>query len=198
MHANPSRRHFLEMLGGLSVAGLAGAADMPRDLEPTGADLGSLFTDVERLTTSRYEYSFLGDRFGKLDDFKTAARAKVFDLLQYRPEKVDPRPEVVERVERDDHVREKVLFSTTPHFRVPAYVLVPKGLQGKAPAIVDLHSHGGMFLFGKEKVIDLGDNHPVMTEYHRRNYDGRPTATELVRRGYVVISIDARSTVSTM
>jgi dienelactone hydrolase len=30
-----------------------------------------------------------------------------------------------------------------------------------------------------------------MIEYQRRNYDGRPTATELVRRGYVVISIDA-------
>jgi hypothetical protein len=30
-----------------------------------------------------------------------------------------------------------------------------------------------------------------MTAYHERNYDGRPTATELVRRGYVVISIDA-------
>jgi dienelactone hydrolase len=48
-----------------------------------------------------------------------------------------------------------------------------------------------MFLFGKEKVIDLGDNHPAMTAYQERNYDGRPTATALVRRGYVVISIDA-------
>ena len=46
-----------------------------------------------------------------------------------------------------------------------------------APAIVDLHSHGGMFLFGKEKVIDRGkDNHPAMPGYHERNYDGRPTA----------------------
>jgi hypothetical protein len=48
-----------------------------------------------------------------------------------------------------------------------------------------------MFLFGKEKVVDLGDNHPAMTAYHEQNYDGRPTATALVRRGYVVISIDA-------
>jgi dienelactone hydrolase len=48
-----------------------------------------------------------------------------------------------------------------------------------------------MFLFGKEKVVDLGDNHPAMTAYHERNYDGRPTATALVRRGYVVITIDA-------
>jgi dienelactone hydrolase len=30
-----------------------------------------------------------------------------------------------------------------------------------------------------------------MTAYHERNYDGRPTATALVRRGYVVITIDA-------
>ena len=97
----------------------------------------------------------------------------------------------MERVERDDHVREKVVFSTGPHFRVPAYVLIPKKRSGKLPAIVDLHSHGGMFLFGKEKVIDLGENHAAMTEYHRRNYDGRPTATALVKRGYVVITIDA-------
>src|SRR5262249_19417237 len=38
---------------------------------------------------------------------------------------------------------------------------------------------------------DLGNNHPAMTTYHERNYDGRPTATALVRRGYVVITIDA-------
>ena len=54
------------------------------------------------------------------------------------------------------------------------------------PAIVDLHSHGGMFLFGKEKVMDLGKaNHPAIVQYHERNYDGRPTSTALVRRGYV-------------
>jgi dienelactone hydrolase len=97
----------------------------------------------------------------------------------------------VDRVERDDHIREKVLFATAPQVRVPAYVLIPKRVKGTAPAIVDLHSHGGMFLFGKEKVIDLGHNHAAMTAYHARNYDGRPTATALVRRGYIVITIDA-------
>jgi dienelactone hydrolase len=196
-----SRRTFLTSLGVLAASGLpgtpaaepAGPADPARELPPTSADLGSLFTDVERLAPDpgRYEYSFLGGRFRTLEEFKETARGKVLELLAYRPEMVDPRPEVVARVERPDHVREKVLFWTGPHFRVPAYVLIPRGLKGRAPAIVDLHSHGGMFLFGKEKVIDLGDNHPVLTDYHARNYDGRPTATELVRRGYVVITIDA-------
>lgn len=196
------RRQFLHGLGALGVAGLTSTAceageprptpDPMRELRPASADLGSLYADIQRLTVNRpFEFSFLGNRFRDTDEFKKAAREKLLELLLYRPEPVPFRAEVVDRVERETHVREKILFNTSQHFRIPAYVLIPHKLKGRAPAIVDLHSHGGMFLFGKEKVIDLGRNHAAMTDYHRRNYDGRPTATELVRRGYVVISIDA-------
>lgn len=196
------RRDFLRRCGAfpallpaaawLAESSTAAAADQPVKLEPAGANLGTLFDQVERLAgPTRYPLSFLSGRFAAWDECRAAARERIFELLAYRPEKVDPRPEVVERVELADHVREKVLFSTGPQLRVPAYVLIPKGLRNRAPAIIDLHSHGGMFVFGKEKVIDLGPNHPVMTDYHQRNYDGQPTATALVRRGYVVISIDA-------
>lgn len=203
-HQAPSRRKFLEALTSATALGLAASedrlgsaveassADPARDLKPTGANLGSLFPEVERLAdANRYGYSFLGDRFRSLNEFKKVSREKVLELLLYRPDKVDAKPEVTERVDRGDFIQERVLFATAPHLRVPAYVLVPKNLKKPAPAIVDLHSHGGMFLFGKEKVIDLGTNHEAMTEYHRRNYDGRPSATALVRRGYVVITIDA-------
>jgi dienelactone hydrolase len=200
MDSLASRRQFLAILGPAAAGILAsdkaeGAAvpvDAPRDLKPTAANLGSLFPDVAKLAAdNRYTYSFLGDRFKTLEEFKKAGRERVFEAALYRPEKVEPKPEVVERVDQGDFIREKVLFSTGPHFRVPAYVLIPKKVKTPAPAMVDLHSHGGMFIFGKEKVIDLGDNHPTMVDYHQRNYDGRPTATALVRRGYVVISIDA-------
>ncbi len=193
----PSRRAFLSALG-LAPAARALAddkpsipADTPRKLPPTGSDLGSLFPDVEKVAAlNRPALAFPG-RFRSVEEFRQAGRDKVLELMLYDPAKVEPRPEVVERIDRGDHVREKVLFSTSPHFRVPAYVLVPRKRRGRVPAIIDLHSHGGMFLFGKEKVIDLGTNHPTMTDYQRRNYDGRPTATALVRRGYVVITIDA-------
>ncbi|MBM3995325.1 MAG: hypothetical protein FJ303_14405 [Planctomycetes bacterium] len=196
------RRQFLESLGAATLGGLLASSsqagdpmplpDPARDLRPSSADLGSLYADVERLAANRlYEYSFLGQRFREFADFKRTAREKIFELLLHRPDAAPPRAEVVARVETETHIREKVLFSTGPHFRVPAYVLIPRKRTGRVPAIVDLHSHGGMFLFGKEKVIDLGRNHAAMTDYHRRNYDGRPTATELVRRGFVVISIDA-------
>jgi len=167
-------------------------ADPARDLPATGADLGTLFADVEAINrANRLALRFPSDRFAAWADYRAAARRRVLDLLHYDPPAVAPKAEVVERVERDDHFREKVVFATTPWFRVPAYVLIPKTLTKPAPAVVDLHSHGGMFLFGKEKVIDLGANHAAMAEYHKANYDARPTATELVRRGFVVISIDA-------
>jgi dienelactone hydrolase len=196
MTKDPTRRAFLAAGGLASLTGAIGEgaepAREPPPLKATGADLGTLFADVEKLARgNRYSYSYLTDRFRTFAVFKATSREKIFDLLLYRPEKVDPKPVVVERIDRDDHVREKVVFSTSPDFRVPAYVLIPKKRKGPAPAIVDLHSHGGMFLFGKEKVIDLGDNHPAMTSYHKQNYDGRPTATALVRRGYVVMTIDA-------
>jgi dienelactone hydrolase len=194
-----SRRVFLTALaaatgGSLLERGAQAAvpADPPRELPETGADLGSLVGDVEKLAgAGGYPYSFSEGKFRTLAEFHAAARPRVFELLLHRPDKVEPKAEVLERVERDDHIRERIVFSATPQFRVPAYVLIPKDVKKPAPAIVDLHSHGGMFLFGKEKVIDLGDNHEAMVEYQRRNYDGRPTATALVRRGYVVISIDA-------
>lgn len=205
-HDEASRRSFLKQFGVLSAIGAASvplrsaeisnsirpALDQPRDLPATAADLGTLYSELQKLVANReYSDSFLGNRYRTWEECQRAGRARVLDALLYRPEKVEPRAEVVERIDCGDFLREKVLFSTSPHFRVPAYVLVPKKLNGRGPAIVDLHSHGGMFLFGKEKVMDLGENHVAMVDYHERNYDGRPTATALVRRGYVVITIDA-------
>lgn len=200
----PSRRDFLTTLGATALSGalpsLAGAAepagafpaDPARELTPGRADLGTLWPDVQRLAEgNRYSHAFGSGRFPTFAAFQSAAREKLLEVLQYRPEPVDPRPEVHDRVDCGDYLREKVTFATAPGLRVPAYVFLPKGRTGRRPAIVDLHSHGGMFIFGKEKVIDFGRNHPVMTKYHEVNYGGRPTATELVRRGYVVITIDA-------
>ena len=166
--------------------------DLPRELKPSGADLGTLYPELLGMSESQlYTMSFLGDRFKTHADFRQAGREKVFETLLYRPERVDPNPELLDRTDMGDYIREKILFSTSPQFRVPAYVLVPKGLKKPAPAIIDLHSHGGMFLLGKEKIVDLGLDHPVVKRYHEQNYEGRPTSTELVRRGYVVIAIDA-------
>jgi len=202
--STPNRRRFLQTActtSALLNAELAQAdrpaspafpADPQRVLTPSEADLGSVFRDVESLAgTEEFSSSFLNARFNNWAEYRPAAVAKVHDALSYRPAAVPLRPEVIDRVEMDDHIRERVMFSTSANVRISGYILIPRNLRSRAPGIVDLHSHGGMFLFGKEKVIDFGRNHPAMTTYHERNYEGRPTATALVRRGYIVAVIDA-------
>ncbi|HND52576.1 MAG TPA: alpha/beta hydrolase family protein [Pirellulaceae bacterium] len=180
-----------QKLPSAAANGKFGPADPPRMLQPSSADMGSLFAQLTDVALANRGSLLAGSPPKPFDEaLRETVRARVREILSWQPPKVDLAPEVLERVDCGDYFRERVVYSTTPWFRVPAYVLVPKKMKGPAPAIVDLHSHGGMFLFGKEKVIDLGDNHPVMTDYHQKNYDGRPTATELVKRGFVVISAD--------
>lgn len=202
----PARRDFLATVASLPLLGaldtrLSGdepnaatqpPSDPPRDLPLSAADLGTNFPAVAQIAASRPATLFPADRPPRFDAaFRAAARARVREALSYEPPPTELKPEVVERTDCGEFWRERVMISTTPWFRVATYVLIPKNLSSPAPAIVDLHSHGGMFLFGKEKVVDLGTNHPAMTKYHQQNYDGRPTATALVRRGYVVIVSDA-------
>ncbi len=174
--------------------------DIVRPTAPSQADLGANFDVVSAigrhagapaLGERRFPGAYDAARTPSLETFTARTRATILGAYGYFPAAVDPEPEVLDRYEGPDFIREKLLFSTTPFFRVPAYVHIPRGLTKPAPAIVDLHSHGGMFLFGKEKVIDFGRNHPAMTRYHAGNYASRPTTTALVRRGYVVITIDA-------
>jgi len=158
----------------------------------SGADIGTLYPEIVKLA-SRCDYplSFLRKEYPSLAAYRREVRSKIFELFHYRADPVELAPEVIGRWEHEDYVQEKVVFATAPWFRVPAYILIPKGFSGPRPAIVDLHSHGGMFVFGKEKVMPMpGGDHPSITEYRQRNYEGRSTSLELCRRGYVVVSID--------
>ena len=85
---------------------------------------------------------------------------------------------------------ETVYFNTTTDIRVPAYVLVPKGLKGLRPGDRVLHDHGGMYLWGREKIVEGDGEHPVLVDFKRAAYGGKSIASELARRGYVVVVID--------
>lgn len=104
------------------------------------------------------------------------------------PGKCDLNVEVVERVDRGDHIREKVLFDSSPHVTVPAFILTPKNIRKgeKRPGILAAHGHGN----GKMDVCgvtqELGDEN--MTRSCERLQYGY--GLEAVRRGYVVIAPD--------
>ncbi|MBM7581919.1 dienelactone hydrolase [Caldicoprobacter guelmensis] len=108
---------------------------------------------------------------------------KVFiECLGGLPEgKVDLNPQIVEQKELDDYVRQRVVFNTLEDLEMLAYVLIPKNIKGKLPAVVACHGHGygskdivGLNFDGSEKTGDIG---------YQKNF-----AVELVKRGFLVIA----------
>ena len=194
-----SRRQFCEgMLAGsglLSTApadlGVGEARGQGAAVTRTGSHLGSLYPFVQRQADrSPLELSFLRPEFKSLQRWQPAARARVFEHLFYAPPPVAPQPIVIERTDKGDYVEEYLTFQTTPDLRVPAYVLVPKKARLPAPGIVALHSHDGVYLWGKDKLVEGEHEHPYLTGFKKRTYGGRSIAAELARQGYVVIAID--------
>jgi dienelactone hydrolase len=157
----------------------------------TGSDVGSLYPFIRsQAVQEEFPLSYVRAEFHELAEWKRKARGKLLDLLHYAPPGCAPAAEIVERVDADGYVREKVLFNTTPDLRIPAYVLIPKGLTRPAPAIVALHDHGGFYFWGKEKIVEVGNEHAALAEFKRQAYSGKSIASELARQGYVVIVID--------
>jgi dienelactone hydrolase len=192
------RRMCLKSIGALALGGITKgiSASPTRDHAelPSGAsDIGTLFPVVKELANQcRYPLSWLQRDYSGPEAYRQAVREKILELFHYAPPQVALSPELIDRWETPEYIQEKILFSSAPWFRVPAYILIPKGRKGPRPAIVDLHSHGGMFVYGKEKVMPMpGGDPPAIAKYRQENYEGRSTSLALCRRGYVVISIDS-------
>lgn len=192
-----SRRQFCEglMAGGALGTAARGrpayAGSLHQGAEPAGPHLGNLYPFVQaQADHSTFELSFLRPEFTDLTAWQRRARARVFDHLFYAPPPVDPRAEIVRRTDRGEYVEEYLTFQTTPDLRIPAYVLIPKQPRKPAPGLLVLHSHDGIYLWGKEKVVALDDEHPYLSTFKQQRYGGKSIASELARRGYVTMAID--------
>jgi dienelactone hydrolase len=92
---------------------------------------------------------------------------------------VPPKPREMERVDRGAYVRHKIVIRTSAKSELPLYLLVPKKLSGRAPAVLALHGHG----YGVKDVVGLWEDGS-----ERRTVDGyhRDFACELAARGFIV------------
>ena len=207
-----TRRNALQALtaaGVLSALGHPTAAGAPQntDLNPLAKTLATIQADRNEkwkgaLLGNQYPFikqmqekapqslAFLNVRPKDLETWKAEARAKVFDLLLYRPKPCDPQARILEKVDRGDYIREYLHFHTTPDIEVPAYFLYPKRAKFPVPAVVALHDHGGFYYWGKEKLIEMEHENPVLTKYRQQYYDGLSFPITLARHGYAVIVTD--------
>jgi len=145
----------------------------------------------EYVRALRFSLSWTDGEVVDFEAWRETARARVLDCLLYDPPECDFAPEVLGEEDCGSYVQRRISFAPSPWYRVPAYLLVPKG-DGPFPAMVVCHDHGAFFYWGKEKVVATGaDAHPALAEFKRCSYGGRSIANELAERGYAVIAIDA-------
>jgi len=106
-------------------------------------------------------------------------RAQLWQLLgKLPPRPRAPRVQVLSREDRGDYTVEKFQFDNGAGATVPGYLLLPKGISGRAPAILFCHWHGGEYEIGKEELFQA-------------RHMPEPPGPALARRGYVVLAIDA-------
>ena len=156
-----------------------------------GSPLGNQYPFIKKVQEGAPQsLAFLKVRPKDLEAWKAEARAKILDLLLYRPGPCAPRAQILEKVDKGDYVREHLRFHTTPDIEVPAYFLYPKRAKFPVPAIVGLHDHGGFYYFGKEKIVEVEGENPEVSQYRKDFYDGLSFPVTLARHGYAVIVID--------
>jgi dienelactone hydrolase len=154
--------------------------------------LGNLFPVIENIAAQNAPaFSFLNPQFSDVNTWRVQARQRLLELLRYHPPKVPLDAEVAEVTDHGDYIREKVYFNSAPANRIPALLLRPKTQTAPAPAIVALHDHGGFYRFGKEKLVETENEPGDLTRFKQTYYSGHSYASDLARRGYVVIVIDA-------
>jgi cephalosporin-C deacetylase-like acetyl esterase len=106
-------------------------------------------------------------------------RAELWNLLGKLPARPKiPRVQTLSREDRGTCIVEKFEFDNGAGSIVPGYLILPKVIKKKAPAILYCHWHGGEYDIGKEELF-MAKHTPV------------PPGPELAAQGYVVLGVDA-------
>jgi hypothetical protein len=109
------------------------------------------------------------------------AREKLYALLGELPPRDRPvTAELLAKEERETYTLETLLLDLNGIEPVPAYFSRPRSLQGRAPAVLYNHAHGGDYVLGKDEFIR-----------GRSALQAPPYAEALAREGIAGLCIDA-------
>lgn len=117
---------------------------------------------------------------GKWEDRRESIKRVLAEFLGTPPKRKPPlEPKILEETVHDTYTRWKLTYQTEPGERVPAYLLVPKNVRGRTPAVLCPHQTTTPLTSGMRDTIGLNGD-PTMH-----------TALHLVKRGYVTFTWDA-------
>ena len=101
-------------------------------------------------------HSFETPRPASADDWerqRAELRKKLWRLLGELPPLCPPKVTIQKKEHCDGYTREHLTFQNGIGDTVYGYLLVPAGHQGRGPAILYNHYHGGQYAQGKEELF---------------------------------------------
>jgi dienelactone hydrolase len=155
------------------------------------SDIGNVYSFLENYVSGiRQEYSYMTGNWADFEQWKTVAKAKVFELLNYSPQEAQLDPEILNVSEEKGYRREELEFNTAKEVRVRGSFLVPHSGSAPYPAVIAIHDHGSFYYYGREKILEMENEPSILTEFKQHFYGSRSWASELARSGYAVLTID--------
>jgi len=106
---------------------------------------------------------------------------KVFG--RFPAEKPPLAPKIISEEDCGGYIRQKVSLAVQPDDRMPAYLLIPKNIKGRAPAIICFY--GTTSGAGKETAVGLSGSAPGSLPEKNRNF-----AVDMVEAGFVAFAAD--------
>jgi dienelactone hydrolase len=137
----------------------------------------------KELETFSPKLAWKAESVAEHDVWRAEFRAKLAELLGRMPEPVPLDVKWDETFETDAFTRRKVYIQSEANYWVPAYYYVPKGIEGKRPAIICFHGHSGILPYireGTEEQKKKGKDHAL--DY----------AVYLAEHGYVTLAVVQR------
>jgi dienelactone hydrolase len=128
----------------------------------------------------------------ELDGWRAQARQRLRDCLLQPDTGLVPKAQLQHQLVHDGLHIEHLSWQLPYGPPTESVLLKPAGANGRLPAVLGLHDHGGKKYFGWRKIAQIGDQlHPMMKEHRDDYYGGVSWANELARRGFVVMVHDA-------
>lgn len=125
-------------------------------------------------------YRFAAATTGEARVWQRRTRKALGETLGFQSGAACPlNPRSIERVDKGDYVREKLLIRSAPDAEMPVYLLVPKAIRKPAPVVLALHGHG----YGVKDIVGLwedGSERNTPDGYHK------DFAVAICRRGFIV------------
>ncbi len=203
------RRTLLKMiaLSGVGIAGKGRSAFASVPFSGTAATTGGLTREPASVTSMIGAYglplaerkdktlpslSFRNAAFNDIASWRKTAHSRLAERLAMPVFNPAPVCKTDKSYEYDGLQFEELSWQLPYGMPTQAILIKPKNAEGRLPAILAFHDHGGNKYFGNRKITKTGDSqHPMMVEHQQSYYGGAAWANEIARRGYVVMVADA-------